>query len=96
MEQEQSTNQTSQIPCNCPACGGQCPRCRMEGCGMCPYCQKTRCPVCPMCVRQQEPFVGQETLQKTVNKLNLTFDRVVLLLILLLVGYIAYRHYGSS
>ena len=95
MEQEQSLNQESRLPCNCQVCGGKCPNCRMHGCGMCPYCQKTRCPICPMCAGQQEPFMGQEMIQNTANKFNLTFDRFVLILILILVGYISWSHYNK-
>ncbi|QKF94096.1 hypothetical protein QKU48_gp0638 [Fadolivirus algeromassiliense] len=94
MEQEQTPNQEQQT-CGCQICGGQCPKCRMEGCGMCPFCQRTRCPVCPLCAAQQEPFIGQETLQRTVNRFNLTFERVALFLILLLVAYVAWKHYNE-
>ena len=94
MEQEHSVKQEAQMPCNCPICKGQCPKCRMEGCGMCPYCMQTRCPLCPMCAAQRESFIGQETMQKTMNMM--TFDRIILLLILILVGYIAWSHYNEK
>ncbi len=89
MNPEQEYKQNAQ--CNCPVCAGKCPLCASEGCGMCPYCKNTRCPMCPMCANQYEQFIGQETITEAASRL--TFDRVLLILILVLVAYIAWSHY---
>ncbi|ARF11404.1 hypothetical protein Klosneuvirus_1_261 [Klosneuvirus KNV1] len=77
--------------CSCPMCRGQCQWCSKSGCGMCSHCKNTRCPLCPYCAKtdiQNEPFTMTEKI-----KLNLTFDRFLLFIILILVGYIAWKHY---
>jgi len=77
--------------CSCSVCQGQCQWCSKSGCGMCPHCKNTRCPLCPYCIQKEikgEPFNVTDKI-----KLNLTFDRFLLVIILILVGYIAWKHY---
>jgi len=90
---KESKSDQQQTPCDCPVCGGQCPRCRRLGCGMCPYCTGTRCPLCPQCANTLESFNASEEQQpKTKMPFNLTFERILLLLILAGVCYIAWKH----
>lgn len=93
-DKESKSDQQQQTPCDCPVCGGQCQRCNRMGCGMCPYCTSTRCPLCPQCAKTLESFNASEE-QQTNTKIpfNLTFERIVLLLILAGVCYIAWKHY---
>lgn len=83
-----------QLPCNCPVCKGQCPRCNKMGCGMCKFCTHTRCPVCPQCATMLESLHETEH-QHMKHKMpfHMTFERVILLLILILAGYVAWKHY---
>lgn len=82
MEEEQK--------CICPVCRGGCRRCMMGGCGMCPYC-RNRGGVCPQCAAVLEGYSLSEMKDTVVG--GITFDRVVMILILLLVIYLAYKHY---
>lgn len=96
-DSEMETNsqyQQKQHPCNCPVCKGQCIRCNSIGCGMCPFCKNTRCPICPQCAEVLEGY-NMEDIKETKNKFikSLTFEKVTLTLILILVIYIAWKHY---
>lgn len=77
--------------CLCSTCRGQCKWCSSSGCGMCQHCKNKRCPLCPYCAKEDiitEPFNVTDKI-----KLNLTFDRFLLFVILILVGYIAWKQY---
>lgn len=76
-----------QLQCRCPVCKGQCPRCLAEGCGICHHCRKHGVRQCPRCAALLEGY------SMTELKDSLSFDRVMLILILVLVSYIAYKHY---
>jgi len=92
-QQPQTENQPQ---CNCSICGGQCPRCRMMGCGMCNNCKNTRCPLCPQCANMVKNIEGYDSTEEQVVKPKhkfVTFDRTILILILLLITYIAWKHY---
>ncbi|ARF09505.1 hypothetical protein Indivirus_1_128 [Indivirus ILV1] len=101
MESTTEINQ-NQKPCNCQcpclACqmsechrcdGGKC-GCRFHhwrhgrGCGRCPFCHAGR--------HQQCPYAKQ-VLEGYDSPSFLTFNRVMLILILILVIYIAFDHY---
>ena len=80
--------------CDCPVCGGRCPRCNVLGCGLCANCKHTRCPLCPQCTAVLEGYDSNEK-QSIIPKsrFNMTFERGILLLILALISYIAWKHY---
>ena len=95
-EQKTENQQHNQQQCGCPMCGGQCPRCRMMGCGMCQNCKNKRCPLCPNCANMVDNIEGYESTEEQINKSPtnfITFDRFVLILIFLLISYIAWKHY---
>lgn len=77
--------------CSCKICNGSCQWCNKSGCGMCSYCKDIRCPLCPFCIQQDIIYNPVDVTEKI--KLNLTFDRFLLSIILILVGYIAWKQY---
>lgn len=121
------SQQNSVSSCSCPVCRGQCPRCRMSGCGMCNRCMHARCPLCPTCAKNIERYedtgtLNQEQPQVTPqvtsqvqdlqmgqgeqgagisdgqnkivpvkkHKKIITFDRILLVLILILLIYMLF------
>jgi len=75
------------VTCSCPVCQGQCPRCLNSGCGLCHHCRRRGAQQCPLCAKAVEGYSMGEF------KSSLSFDRVLLILILIFVSYIAYKHY---
>ncbi len=92
-----------QIGCPCQGCGmGLCGGCRMYGCGGCPYRRRRGCGRCRFCLggRQREcPFQGVTNIgamEYFDGSSMLSFDRVLLILILILVIYVAFKHYNNQ
>jgi hypothetical protein len=70
--------------CMCPKCKSNCPRCRTVGCGMCHMCRRRGCSKCPQCANMWN---------RSLLPFNLSLNRIILILILILVAYIALKHY---
>ena len=84
----------TQSKCTCPVCKGGCQRCMLGGCGMCPYCKSGRSPLCPQCAQVLESYTfSNMTEMKDSVTSRLSFDRIVMILVLLLVLYVAYKHF---